>query len=108
MFAAAVIALSHIGYEFAVGTARGSKTIPIETFLKEQRWIPKAVVKDGERKEVSKDVNEARDEVAALPGSGFSVEVAYGVPTVAYLGAGYAAFIIYLVLFNLNAFLSLP
>jgi hypothetical protein len=108
LFAAAVIALSHIGYELVVGNARGTKTIAIETFLKEQRWIPKAVVTEGQRKEVSKDVNVAREEVAARGGPGSSVEVTYGVPTVAYLGLGYAAFIVYLLVFNLPSFLSLP
>jgi hypothetical protein len=106
LFAAAVIAISHIGYEFLVGNARGTKTIPMETFLKEQRWIPKAVVTEGQRKEVSKDVNVAREEVTATPGS--SVEVTYGVPTVAYLGAGYAVFVVYLLLFNTPALLSFP
>lgn len=108
LFAAAVIALAHIGYEFAMGNARGTKTIPIERFLKEQRWIPKAVLTDGQRKEVSKDVNEAREEVAANSKPGASVEVTYGVPTVAYLGAGYAVYLIYLSVFMMPIFASLP
>ena len=108
LFAAAVIALAHIGYEFVTGNARGTKTIPIERFLKEQRWIPKAVLGDGQRNEVSKDVNVAREEVAAHPRPGASVEVTYGVPTVAYLGVGYAVFLVYLLVFNTPLFMSLP
>lgn len=108
LFAAAVIALGHIGYEFAVGNARGTKTIPIEKFLKEQRWIPKAVLADGRRTEMSKDVNVAREEAATNSMRGSSVEVTYGVPTVAYLGVGYVVFLVYLLFFNTPAFVSLP
>jgi hypothetical protein len=108
LFAAAVIALSHIGYEYLVGNARGTKTIPIERFLNEQRWIPKAVLAGGKRTVVSKDVNVAREEVSAQPASGASVEVTYGVPTVAYLGAGYAVYLLYLLISNTPLLLSLP
>jgi hypothetical protein len=108
LLAAAVVALSHIGYEFSVGNARGGRVIPMDQFLREQRWIPKAVVKDGVRTEVSSDVNDAREEVEAEQSPGASVEVSYGVPTVAYIGLGYAAYLVYLVLFNPGAFTSLP
>lgn len=105
---AAVIAISHIGYEFAVGNARGTKTVPMEQFLKEQRWIPRAIVSEGTRTEVSDDVNVARDEVEAAEKPGASVEVKYGVPTVAYLGAGYVAYVVYLIVANHAIFASLP
>ena len=108
LFAAASVALGHIGYEFAVGNARGGLTIPIERFLKEQRWIPKAIVADGVRKEIDSDVNLAREEVEAKQTPGALVEVRYGVPTVAYLGIGYAAYLVYLLAFNQAAFLGLP
>ncbi len=108
LFAGAVIAISHIAYEFAVGNARGGLTIPIERFLKEQRWIPKAIVSDGTRTEVSNDVNVARDEVEAAGRAGAMVEVRYGVPTVAYLGLGYVAYLVYLVALNYATFASLP
>ncbi len=108
LFGAAAVALTHIGYEFAVGNARGGLTIPLERFLKEQRWIPKAVVAEGVRTEVSKDVNVAREEVEANQKPGAMVEVGYGVPTVAYLGIGYVAYLAYLLLFNQAAFISLP
>ena len=105
--AAAVMAI-HIGYEFLVGNARGTKTIPMEKFLREQRWIPKAILSDGTRKEVSKDVNKARDEVEASNKQGALVEVTYGVPTVAYLGVGYVAYLVWMLLFNQAVFFSLP
>jgi hypothetical protein len=108
LFAAAFVALSHIGYEYAVGNARGGRTIPMEQFLREQRWIPKAVIANEVRTEVNRDVNVAREEVEAMNLQNASVEVSYGVPTVAYLGIGYVVYLVYLVLFNTSAFLSLP
>ncbi len=108
LFGAAVVALAHIGYEFAVGNARGTLTIPISRFLKEQSWIPKAVISKGVRTRVDGDVNVARDQVAADPVEDSMVEVTYGVPTVAYLGLGYLAYLLYLLAFNAPAFVSLP
>jgi hypothetical protein len=107
LFATAVVALVHIGYESAVGNARG-RTIPMAQFLREQRWIPKAIVSDGTRTEVNKDVNVARDEVQAANKPGAMVEVRYGVPTAAYLGVGYVAYLAYLLLFSFGAFVALP
>ena len=104
----AAVALGHIGYEAATGNAWGSKTIPMERFLKEQKWIPEAIIVDEVRKEVDSDVNVARDEVEANQKPGAMVEVKYGVPTVAYLGAGYLAYLAYLLIFNQAALLSLP
>ena len=108
LFATAVVALGHIGFEFAVGNARGAKTIPMSQFLHEQRWIPKAIVSDGSRVEVNSDVNVAREEVEASQKTGAMVEVRYGVPTVAYLGVGYVMYLVYLLLFNYSAFVALP
>lgn len=108
LIGAAVIAISHIGYEFAVGNARGTKTVPMEQFLKEQRWIPKAIIHGGERTEVSADVNVAREEVESAGKREGLVEVKYGVPTVTYIGAGYLAYIVYLLVANPGVFASLP
>lgn len=108
LLAAAVVALGHIGYEFAIGNARGGLVVPMEQFLREQRWIPKAIVSDGVRTEVSSDVNVAREEVEAAQKAGASVEVRYGVPTVAYLGIGYVAYLLYLFFFSYPAFAALP
>ena len=108
LFATAIVSLVHIGYEFAIGNARGGHVIPMEQFLREQRWIPKAMVSGESRTEVSADVNVARDEVEAANRPDAQVEVRYGVPTVAYLGVGYAAYLIYLLALNPAIFVSLP
>lgn len=104
----AVVAIAHIGYEFVVGNARGGKSIPMEQFIREERWIPKAIVAGGVRKEVSGDVNVAREEAVAAGSPDATVEVRYGVPTVAYLGAGYLAYVVYLVVANHAVFSFLP
>lgn len=98
----------HIGYQYAVGNAKGVKTIPVQKFKEEQRWIPKAVISDGVRAEVSDDVNLAREEVSLKSKEGSLVEVTYGVPTVAYLGVGYLMYVLYLVLFATRTFVALP
>ncbi len=105
---AAVVALSHIVYEYAVGNARGNHTIPIDQFLREQRWIPKAIVANGVRTEVSSDVNVAREEVEARQSPGATVEVSYGVPTVAYIGAGYVLFLLWSFALHAGTFAALP
>jgi Flp pilus assembly protein protease CpaA len=106
--AGAVVALGHISFEVAVGNAPRTKTIQIERFLKEQKWIPEAIIIDGVREKVDSDVNVARDDVEAKQKPGAVVEVKYGVPTVAYLGIGYLACLAYLLIFNQAALLSLP
>lgn len=108
LFGTAVVALAHIGYVYVTGEGRGTHTISIDRFLKEQKWIPKAVIVNGTREELDSDVNIARDLVAKDRVEGSMVEVTYGVPTVAYLGLGYLAFVVYLVLFNRAAFFALP
>lgn len=104
----AAVAGVHIGYQYRVGNARGNKTIPIQKFTKEQKWIPKAVISDGVRVEVSSDVNVAREEVSSKSKEGSMVEVTYGVPTVAYLGLGYLTYLLYMVIFATSAFVALP
>jgi hypothetical protein len=108
LFATAIVSLGHIGYEFAIGNARGDRLIPMQQFLREQRWIPRAIVSDGARTEVSGDVNVAREEVEAANKPEAQVEVRYGVPTVAYLGVGYVAYLVYLLALNPSTFVSLP
>lgn len=108
LFATAVVALSHIGYEFAIGNARGEKIIPMAQFLREQRWIPRAVISEGTRTEVNSDVNLAREDVEAKGRPNAMVEVSYGVPTVAYLGVGYVIYIVYMFVFNFSTLARLP
>jgi hypothetical protein len=104
---AAVVAGAHIGYEFGTGRAK-AKTISMSQFLREQRWIPKAIIADGTRTEVSGDVNVAREEVEASNKPEAMVDVRYGVPTVAYLGVGYVVYVVYLLVFSMGVFAALP
>lgn len=104
---AAAIALTHISLLYFSGRLNSNK-ITVERFVKEQCWIPKAVINDGIRSEVSKDVNKAREEAIKIAKEGSTVEVIYGVPTVTYIGFGYIAYVLFLVLFNYSVFASLP
>ena len=106
--ATGIAALAHIAYEYGRGNTRRGKQVPLERFLTEKCWIPKAIIFGGERVEVSGDVNVAREEVAGRAQPGSMVEVAYGVPEVAYLGVGYAAFLLALLLAGGSLFFSLP
>ena len=54
LFAIAAVALTHIGYLFATGMAGKNKVISISQFKREARWIPKAVIVGGEKREVDK------------------------------------------------------
>lgn len=105
--AAASVALIHIAYIF-ISKKGGIKIITIEQFKIEEHWIPRAIIVSGKRIEVNKDVNKAREEVLQQANEETLVEVTYGVPTVAYLAAGYVAYLVYLALFNYSTFLSLP
>ena len=102
------VLVPHVIYLLATGEGRGVHIIPVERFLKEQKWIPKATILDGVRTEVNPDVNVARDEVEAKQKEGMTVESTYGVPDVLYFGAGYIFYIVYLIVFNYGVFASLP
>ena len=107
LMAASVVALVHIGYEFGIGNAK-TKEVAMKRFLREQCWIPKAIISNGSRTEVSSDVNVAREEVEAANMPEAMVEVRYGVPTVAYIGVGYVVYLVYLLAFSFAAFAALP
>lgn len=105
--AAASVALMHIAYIF-ISKKGGTKVITIEQFKMEEHWIPRAIIVSGKKVVVNKDVNKAREEVLQQASEDTLVEVTYGVPTVAYLAAGYISYLVYLALFNYSTFLSLP
>jgi len=105
---AVVVLIPHLGYVMLTGEGRGSHVIPVERFLKEQKWIPRATILGGVRSEVDSDVNRAREEVEGVQKEGMQVEVVYGVPDVLYFGLGYVLYLAYLVLFNYGLFSSLP
>ncbi len=108
LLATSAIAGTHIAYLFAKRYAGSEMQITLEQFKKEQRWIPKSIVRDGVKTEVDRDVNKSREEVLGEARVGDLVQVTYGVPTVAYLGVGYSLFLAYLLIFDPGTFLSLP
>ena len=105
---AVVVLIPHLAYVLLTGEGRGSHVIPVQRFLKEQKWIPRATIFEESRHEVDTDVNKAREEVEGLQKDGMQVEVVYGVPDVLYFGLGYIIYLAYLILFNFNLFSSLP
>ena len=107
LIGAAGVSAVLIGYQLAKGNVRGTKSIPIERFLKEKKWIPKALVIDGVRTDVESDVNIAREDVEARQKPGAMVEVSYGVPTVEYIGIGYVLYLAYLLLLSPSTFAAL-
>jgi len=108
LFAIAAVALSHIGYLYATGMAGKNKVIGIVQFRREARWIPKAVIIGEEKKEVDSNVNISREDVEKVTDESAMVEVQYGVPTVAYIAAGYMIYLAYLAIFQTGVLLSLP
>jgi hypothetical protein len=61
LLATGVIALSHIAYLYANGTARKSRLITLAEFRSQPKWIPKALIVNGERRELTNDVNISRE-----------------------------------------------
>lgn len=108
LFAIAAVALSHIGYLFATGMTGKNKVITIAQFKGEARWIPKAVIVGGEKTQVDSNVNISREDVEKISDESATVEVQYGVPTVAYIAAGYIIYLVYLAIFQTGTLLSLP
>jgi hypothetical protein len=108
LFAIAAVALSHIGYLFATGMTGRNRVISISQFKREARWIPKAVMVGEEKKEVDSNVNISREDVEKVTDESAMVEVEYGVPTVAYIAAGYAVYLVYLAIFQSGVLVGLP
>jgi len=108
LFAVACVALSHIAYLFVTGMTGKNKIIGITQFKREARWIPKAVIVGVEKTRVANNVNISRDDVDKVTDETALVEVQYGVPTVAYIAAGYAIYLVYLAVFQSSVLLSLP
>jgi len=103
-----VVLGAHVGYLYLNGMVGKPRVIPIAQFRKEANWIPRALIVGGERTEVVKDVNVSRESVDAVTDEAATVEVQYGVPTVAYIAAGYLAYVVLLAVFQTGALLSLP
>ncbi len=107
MLATGVVALSHIGSLYLRGLVGRSRTIPVEQFRAEARWIPKAIVVNGVRSDVNSNVNLSREEVEKDAPAGSTIDVQYGVPTVAYIAVGYLIYLSYVLIFNFSGFVAL-
>lgn len=108
LFAVAAVALSHIAYLYLTGMTGKAKVISISQFKKEARWIPKALIVGDEKTKVDSNVNISREDVEKVTDESAEVEVQYGVPTVAYIAAGYVIYLVYLAIFQPGVLTSLP
>jgi len=108
-----VVAIAHIGYLYISGTAGKSRLVTLEEFRTQAKWIPKALVVNGERREITSDVNVSRElaEEHATTGAEDAttmVEVQYGVPQVTYIAAGFVAYLVYLAIFQPSLLTAFP
>jgi len=113
LLATGAFAIAHISYLYVKGTARKSRTIPLDEFRRQAKWIPKALIINGERREITSDVNISREKAEEHAGGGEGasttmVEVQYGVPQVTYIAAGYIAYLVFLVVFQPGLFFGFP
>jgi Flp pilus assembly protein protease CpaA len=113
LLATGVVSLAHIGYLYATGTTRKPKLITLQEFRTQAKWIPKALVINGERKEITNDVNVSRELAEEHATSGpedatTMVEVQYGVPQVTYIAAGFVVYVVYLAIFQPHLLTALP
>jgi hypothetical protein len=108
-----VVAIGHIVYLYATGTARRAHLITLQEFQTQAKWIPKALVVDGVRREITNDVNVSRElaEESAKAGpkeATTMVEVQYGVPQVTYIAAGFVLYVAYLAIFQPGLLTAFP
>ena len=113
LLATGVIAIAHIGYLYIKGTARKSHLVTLEEFRSQAKWIPKALVVNGERREITNDVNVSRElteeHASGRPEDATTmVEVQYGVPQVTYIAAGFVAYLVFLAIFQPSLLTASP
>jgi Flp pilus assembly protein protease CpaA len=113
LLATGVVALAHIGYLYANGTTRKPKVITLQEFRTQAKWIPKALIVNGERREITNDVNVSRELAEEHASAGpedatTMVEVQYGVPQVTYIAAGFVVYVAYLAIFQPHLLTALP
>jgi hypothetical protein len=113
LLATGVLAIGHIGYLYLRGTVRKAHMVTLEEFRTQAKWIPKALVVNGERREITSDVNisreKAEEHASANAGEATTmVEVQYGVPQVTYIAAGYVAYIVFLAIFQPSLLTAFP
>jgi hypothetical protein len=112
LLATGVVAIGHILYVYARGTAR-PHLITLKEFRTQAKWIPKALVVNGVRREITNDVNVSRELAEEHADTGpedaaTMVEVQYGVPQVTYIAAGFVAYLVYLAIFQPGILTAIP
>jgi len=113
LLATGVVALVHIGYLYGRRIAGKPRLITLDEFRKQAKWIPKALVVDGVRREITNDVNVSRELAEEHASAGpedakTMVEVQYGVPQVTYIAAGYVAYLVFLAIFQPSLLTAFP
>lgn len=113
LIATGVIALAHIGYLYATGKTGKAKVVTLAEFRSQAKWIPKALVVNGVRQELTNDVNVSRElaeeHASAGPDDATTmVEVQYGVPQVTYIAAGFVAYLVFLAVFQPHLLTAFP
>lgn len=108
-----VVAIAHIGYLYIKGTARKPHVITLDEFRTQAKWIPKALIVNGERREITSDVNISREKAEEHAATGTEmamtmVEVQYGVPQVTYIAAGFVLYLVYLAIFQPALLFAFP
>jgi hypothetical protein len=108
-----VVAIAHIVYLYINGTARKPRLVTLQEFRSQAKWIPKALVVNGERREITSDVNVSRelaegDGTVRPEDATTMVEVQYGVPQVTYIAAGVLAYTVFLALFEPSLLTAFP
>lgn len=113
LLATGVVTLAHIGYLYATGTARKPRLVTLQEFRTQAKWIPKALVVNGVRREITSDVNVSRELAEEHASAGpedaaTMVEVQYGVPQVTYIAVGFVLYLAYLAIFQPHLLTALP
>jgi hypothetical protein len=113
LLATGVVAIAHIGYLYITGTARKPHLITLAEFRTQAKWIPKALVVNGVRQEITNDVNVSRELAEEHASAGpedakTMVEVQYGVPQVTYIAAGFVVYVVYLAIFHPSLLTAFP
>ncbi|MEM0117313.1 MAG: hypothetical protein QXV32_02595 [Conexivisphaerales archaeon] len=96
-----IAALLHISYLIIrAGSLRIEKYMSIEEAEKQNVWIPREIEADGEKIDLSASPEEAWESLKKYEGKNARVKVSYGVPLAGYMGIGYiASFIVMLLRF---------
>jgi len=113
LLATSVVAIGHIGYLYVTGTVRKPQLITLQEFKAQAKWIPKALVVNGVRREITNDVNVSRELAEEHASAGpedatTMVEVQYGVPQVTYIAAGFVLYLGYLAIYQPHLLTAFP